>query len=593
MAAHNPIPRDERQAAVDRPYLQQQMFAAHYSDTTIPAHRGNPLIETLPPLRTRPELDAQLKFLPPYHDDERTLSVEERLHLLPTIERFFQPLPQHLDLADTISTMLRDGYVGRNPTRPGYLPTALQRLPSVLQYHADFHEEALPTPGFTLIGESGIGKTRGMSRVLRLYPQVIVHSMYQGQRFSHLQLVYLQISCPHDGSRKALCKQFFLAVDQCLGTRYFERYAVQNRESVDSLLIHMGNICLLHHVGVLVIDEVQNLREATAQDVEKMLNFFTQLDNEIKIPVILIGTPRARPILTGGFRRARRAEGQGGLTWERMQRGGRWDLFVRTLWRYQYTRQRCPLTPKLSETLWDESQGVADIAIKLYILTQVRAIRHETERITVGALKATARTHLQFVGPFLAALRKGDYRRLASDPTFDDLTIPLLQRGGATAPSIMPLAPDTPQAVEPSSELSSTVIGSPSAHNTGMQTERGGDGVPRDGSLLSSEESLTGGDHAGQRPQDPVGERSVGRDTHNSHSNRRETTEYSGDGERGGAAVSTAKHRPTSSGLLLIFDARRRDVVPYDALRAADYMRPVSAYLTEERATAPTPEKRT
>jgi hypothetical protein len=101
------------------------------------------LIETLPPLYTRDEVSALLQRVPPYDNSDRLLSVQERLQLLAAVPAFFQPLPQHLDLAETMATMIRQGYVGRNPMHVDYFPAARRRLPSVLDYHPDTIEEVL------------------------------------------------------------------------------------------------------------------------------------------------------------------------------------------------------------------------------------------------------------------------------------------------------------------------------------------------------------------------------------------------------------------------------------------------------------------
>ncbi len=53
--------------------------------------------------------------------------------------------------------------------------------------------------GFALVGVSGIGKTRSVQRILRLYPQVIHHS----EPFSLDQVAWLRLECPHKGTAAA------------------------------------------------------------------------------------------------------------------------------------------------------------------------------------------------------------------------------------------------------------------------------------------------------------------------------------------------------------------------------------------------------
>src|SRR2546429_9949842 len=86
----------------------------------------------------------------------------------------------------------------------------------------------------------------------------------------------------------------------------------------------------------------------------------------------------------------RRGTGQGDLIWDRMQNDQEWQKFVKKLLRAQYTRKKVgpddPATspsqndssgnpPKtLTDVLYDESQGITDLAVKLYIFAQERAI---------------------------------------------------------------------------------------------------------------------------------------------------------------------------------------------------------------------------
>lgn len=256
-----------------------------------------------------------------------------------------------------------------------------------------------------MVGIGGIGKSRSIEQVLALYPQVIEHSSYKGQRFTWRQVVWLKIECPKGGGIPGLCKNFFRELDRLLGTNYHENYAVRGRPSVDSMVDSMTNRAALHSIGALVIDEIQNLRQAKGNEAAQMLSFFVQLDNQIGTPVVLIGTSKVLPILTGEFRRARRAAGQGDMVWDRMKEDARWRFFLETLWKYQYVDEPSPLTDDLSHTLYDQSQGITDIAIKLFFLAQMYATVRKKPSVTPMIIKAAARERLRLVKPFLDALR--------------------------------------------------------------------------------------------------------------------------------------------------------------------------------------------
>ena len=209
-----------------------------------------------------------------------------------------------------------------------------------------------------------------------------------------MQVVWLKLDCPFDGSIKGLCLNFFQAIDDLLGSRYYERYA-SGRHTVDELLPRMARVAALHGLGVLVIDEIQHLSEAKSGGSRKMLNFFVQLVNTIGLPVVLVGTYKAQALLSGEFRQTRRGTGQGDFIWDRMEDDEVWQLFVESLWQYQYTRRPVPLTKALQDTLHDASQGITDFAVKLYMLAQARAIVRDDETFSPALIRSVAKDSLR------------------------------------------------------------------------------------------------------------------------------------------------------------------------------------------------------
>ena len=374
---------------------------AIYLPQILPEYSGNPLIEALPPIMTVAEAIGQLTVNPEYNEAERNMDIHYRFHAVRRLLRYFQPLYTHIDIEQRISCSIRQGYLGRNPifarnARQFVKPTAL---------------------GFTIIGVSGIGKTTGVERVLSLYPQCITHMQYEGSPFYVKQITWLKLDCPFDGSIKGLCVRFFNEVDKILGSTYSPKFYA-GKNTVDMMLPKMAQIAETHGIGMLIIDEIQHLSQAKSGGSEKMLNFFVTLVNTIGIPVILIGTSKALPILQSEFRQARRGSGQGDLIWDRMKNDESWDILLHTMWKYQWTRDNAPLTSALKNLLYDESQGIIDIAIKLYLMAQVKAITDETELVTPEIIREVANEKLRLVKPMLEALRSGNMKRIMQ---FEDI----------------------------------------------------------------------------------------------------------------------------------------------------------------------------
>lgn len=384
---------------------------AVYSEQIISEYRGNPFIEALPQICSTEQVIDKLAVYPVYDDSERYLDKQYRVHIIQRVFQCFQPLMIHLDLESKISRVIRQGYIARNPFNPQNVNRYVESY-DTFNCISDTNELFFSTGlSLTIIGISGIGKTTAINRILSMYPQIIVHSKYKDNKFSIYQLPYLKIDAPHDGSIKGLCIDFFLKIDSLLGTNYYEKFG-QSRLSANAMLPIMAKIAINTGLGVLIIDEIQNLNSARSGGIEMMLNFFVKLSN-LGIPNITIGNPSAMPVFQSRFRQARRGSGQGAIVWDRLNKDENWDLLVNAIWDYQWTMKTTILNKEISEVLYFESQGITDIAIKLFVMTQIRAIMLGTEEISTDLIKQTADENLKLVKPMLDALKNGDSTKIA------------------------------------------------------------------------------------------------------------------------------------------------------------------------------------
>ncbi|WP_448208589.1 ATP-binding protein [Azospirillum sp. sgz302134] len=389
---------------------------------TLPEYRDNPFINRLPPILSAAEALERLTDLPAFDEAERRYPAHLRAHCVQRLGRYFDPLDRHILLESRFSMLVRQGYLGRNPANGDYvrrLQNSYDRLEQNDLGIAPRHSVEATANGFAIVGCSGIGKSRGIERVLKLYPQTIHHS----QPFSLEQVVWLKLDCPYKGSPKQLCINFFAEMDLLLGTRYRRKYGA-SRFAVDEMMAWMAHVAELHALGTLVVDEIQHLRQAPGASRDDLLNFLVTLVNTIGIPVMIIGTLAAVPLLQGAFRNARRASGMGSLTWERLPQGPAWNQFVERMWDFQWTREHTPLTEELRHVLYDETQGIVDLVVKLFMLTQVHAIqlgalRDRPERLGAGLLRHVAKENFKLVAPMIEALRANDMKALV---LYDDLS---------------------------------------------------------------------------------------------------------------------------------------------------------------------------
>ena len=419
-------------------------YAADYKEQIVSDYRDNPLIEALPPIWSSNEVVDMLSHNEGRHDGERQLDVQYRFHCVSRLFQYFQPLKEHVDIEQRFSRCIRQGYLHRSPLSTEYVKSLVQGHETIKSRKSYTNLNAFrPTAsGFTIIGLSGVGKTSAVTNILKLYPQVIEHSSYRSIPLVLKQVVWLKLDCPHDGSVKGLCMEFFEALDRAIGTTYFETYCKRGA-TIDVLMIRMAQAARLHCIGVIVIDEIQHLSLAKSGGSEKMLNFFVTLVNTIGVPVVLIGTSKAKPILQGDFRQARRSSGQqGDLIWDRMKNDTAWNIFLLSMWENQWTQNVVPLSDEFKNALYHESQGIVDIAVKLYAMVQIKAIALKKETFTPSDLRIAASECLGLVKPILDALRSGDKKKIEA---YGDITTINMEDYYQAYAAMLPPSEDVPK----------------------------------------------------------------------------------------------------------------------------------------------------
>ena len=384
-------------------------FAATYHPEAIQNFQGNPFIEALPPRKPDIEIIRQLQHRPPYKEEDRLRPAEDRGMLVQILSQLFQPCEKDIDIYHKIERCIRWGYVDRNPFNQAFIRQQQHEYKAQLR-KADRipYSQAYPTTsGFALLGISGLGKSTTLRHVLNRYPQVIQHSCYNGIPFNETQISWIHMDCPNDGSLKSLCSGFFERIDNLLGTDYFEQYS-KKRTTLDTMRIAMARIARTYHLGILCIDEIQSL--AVAKDASipvKTLNFLVTLVNTIGVPVVLVGTPRALSFLQKEFQQAKRACGQGDALWEHMDNGDTWRMFVRSIWTYQYTRNKVPLTDEMLNALFEEAVGIPFLAVNIYKLVQEYAIYSGEETFSASSFHTIASQKMRLTLEMRKALLSG------------------------------------------------------------------------------------------------------------------------------------------------------------------------------------------
>ncbi|CAB3755401.1 ATP-binding protein [Paraburkholderia humisilvae] len=388
---------------------------ANYISSPLAEYRGNPFIEALPPEVSYERLAVVLPERPPYDESERQLPSHLRAHCIQRMFQYFEPLGRHFDAGMRLDILMRTGYRKRNPMTPEFR----RRLQEIYQMsqRQDFDGAGLdtlpPSMSMTLIGVSGTGKTRSLRRTIAQYPKVIWHEKYQIN-----QIPWLIVECPPDAGIKQLCLSFFEAVDLALGRQHYALQFGAKGVTTPQRILEVANIARIHAIGGIIFDEVQYIRSARGTAREEVLNFFVTLVNLSGTPIVLVGTMAAQELLQADFSKARRGAGLGGLVWTRFDHTDEWDYLMEELWSYQWTRKSIAFSPEISKVFYQRTQGVVDLAVKLYVLSQYRAMITGEEEVTAELMEAVAGDEFKLLKPMLDALASGDPVRIAK---YDDL----------------------------------------------------------------------------------------------------------------------------------------------------------------------------
>jgi hypothetical protein len=377
---------------------------AVYTSVNLTEYQGNPIIEALPKKLKDVEVINELGFYPECLETEKEIPSFERVEYLSRIENLVQPLPEYLICFRMIETLIKEGYSAKNPFSP------------TTNFHLNYLSHSQPKNGphtgkfsskakaMTVMGISGVGKSRMIQRCLDHFPQVIEHESYKGNKLLLRQTVWLYVECSHDSTLRGLCHTILSKLDDALGLEGVERS--KPASTIAPLLDQIEQRVKSSFLGLLVIDEMQALSIAKAGGAENLLSFLLNLINRCGVPILFCGNPEIEKVLQTTFRIARRAESGGVIKMHALKCDELWNLFVDELWKLQWTNIETPLTPNLEIKLHELSTGILDVASRIYSRAQKLVIGSKDERITIEVLERAHSTTCELTEPSLVLLRR-------------------------------------------------------------------------------------------------------------------------------------------------------------------------------------------
>lgn len=358
---------------------------ANYNEAILPEHKGNPLIEALSPKTTDEIVLESFCNYPDLAPDIRKSSNSmEREEYLARIDELRQPLPNYIDCFRAIERAIKSGYSAKNPLSPTtaqYLHYLVEKRPNIEPRSGYFMPKG---KGITLIGESGVGKTCMLEQVLGYFPQVIAHTNYKGKALNFkYQVVWIKVDCPRNSSVRELCEEILFSLDTATS---LDRSTPE--KTIPKLLMQIEQKIKSSFLGILVIDEMQNLEFKRTGGENNLLKFLHHLVNKLGTPLLFCANPPFDESLALTLKNARRAESGGTIFMNSLQRNDiGWESFIGELWDLQWTNIQTELSDDLNDKLYELSLGNIDMACRIYSEAQRLIIGTEDERITVALLE--------------------------------------------------------------------------------------------------------------------------------------------------------------------------------------------------------------
>ena len=244
---------------------------------------------------------------------------------------------------------------------------------------------------FTIIGTSGIGKSSAISRTINLITENKV--IEADNPYTHVVPCVI-VQCPFDSSVKGLLLEVLRKVDEVLDSKYYQN-ALRARATTDMLIGSVSQVAL-NHIGMLVVDEIQNV--ANSKNGKSLIGSLTQLINNSGISICMVGTPESTRFFESAMQLARRSVG---LQYTSMSYDKYFQEFCKVMFRYQYVKQRTEITEGIIEWLYEHSAGITSVVVALIHDAQEIAILNGKEILNLESLNKAYQQRLSLLHGYI------------------------------------------------------------------------------------------------------------------------------------------------------------------------------------------------
>lgn len=244
---------------------------------------------------------------------------------------------------------------------------------------------------FSIIGCSGIGKSSAINRAISIITE---NKIIEVEETQSKIIPCLIVQCPFDCSVKSLLLEILRKVDELIGSKYYEN-AIRARSTTDLLIGNVSQVAL-NHIGLLIVDEIQNV--CNSRNGKNLIGSLTQLINSSGISICMVGTPESAVFFESAMQLARRSLG---LQYRVMEFDESFINVCKMLYSYQYTKNPSEITDSVIEWIYEHSSGIISVVVNLLHDAQEIAILSGKEELNLETLNEAYQKRLSLLHDYI------------------------------------------------------------------------------------------------------------------------------------------------------------------------------------------------
>lgn len=342
----------------------------------------------LPEMKSGNELISALSIIPEYDETICQQNQAVRLMALSDLYQIYIPSQMSLEIYSKLYLALL-----RSMQKKGTQMAIKQRYENYKAIQQQSYSGILGGyDSFTIIGTSGIGKSSAISRAISLITE---NRIIETDKPYTKIIPCLIVQCPFDSSVKGMLLEILRKVDEELGTDHYN-HAIKSRAATTDMLIGSVSSIALNHIGMLVVDEIQNV--VNSKNGKSLIGALTQLINNSGVSICMVGTPESTLFFEQAMQLARRSVG---LQYTTMKYDEYFQSFCKIIFKYQFLKNQTEITVAITEWLYEHSAGVVSVVVSLIHDAQEIAILTGKEVLNLDTLNEAYQQRLTLLHGYI------------------------------------------------------------------------------------------------------------------------------------------------------------------------------------------------